>query len=183
MRILTLVLSLISLAGCGWQLRGVTPLPSEYRVLHIQSQAAHSFNQQLTLQLEFNNVVLVSNAGDAQAVLRLQPVNIERRTLALTSSGQIAEYELLGKLIATLKRHDRNSEVLIEVTARRYMANDINNVTGTQNTERQQRADLEKDLVNKLLRRLQRVDYDNEAIELPEPAAATDNHTAIEAVP
>ena len=44
-----------------------------------------------------------------------------------------------------------------------YISNDINNVTGTANSERLQRTELEKDLVRQLLRRLQQLNYDAEA--------------------
>lgn len=162
MRIVAWILTVTLLAGCGWQLRGVTPLPSEYRVLHLQSQAGNSFDQQLRLQLEFNDVLLADEAADAQAVLTVSALEIERRTLSINSSGQIGEYELNGRLEARLQRNDRDGFVLIELRGRRYLSNDVSNVVGTANSEQQQRADLERDMVRQLLRRLQRLNYDSE---------------------
>ena len=163
MRIVAWILTVTLLAGCGWHLRGVMPLPAEYRVLHLQSQAGNSFDQQLRLQLQFNDVVLTDDAAAAQAVLSISELEIERRTLSVSSSGQVAEYELNGRLEARLQRNDRDGHVLIELRGRRYLTNDINNVTGTANSERLQRTELEKDLVRQLLRRLQRLNYDAEA--------------------
>lgn len=159
---ISLLLTFLLLSACGWQLRGVTPLPPEYRVLYLQSQASANFNRQLKLQLEFNKVLLTKEAVDAQATLTISPLEIERRTLSLTSNGQIAEFELNGLLTATLKRNDRDSDVTITLKGRRHLRNDINNVTGTANAEKQLLVDLEKDLVSKLLMRLQHLDYDQE---------------------
>ncbi len=168
MRIVAWILTVTLLAGCGWHLRGVTPLPPEYRVLHLQSQASNSFNQQLRLQLEFNDVVLADEADAAQAVLTIGALEIERRTLSINSSGQIGEYELNGRLEARLQRNDRDGFVLIELRGRRYLSNDVSNVVGTANSEQQQRADLESDMVRQLLRRLQRLDYDSNMQKNPE---------------
>ncbi|MCT7358145.1 MAG: hypothetical protein COB09_10365 [Thalassobium sp.] len=155
MRHALVVCSLILLTACGWHLRGVTPLPPEYRVMYLQSQASNSFNQQLKLQLEFNDVVLTASAEDAPAILRIEPVDIERRTLSVSSSGQVGEFELNGRLTAHILHIGRDTDVEIELKARRTLTNDVNNVVGTASAETQQRAELERELVNKLLRRLQ----------------------------
>ncbi len=169
MRLLAWLLSIVMLSGCGWHLRGVIPFPAEYKVLYLNSQASNSFNRQLTMQLEFNDVLLTENPGDAQAILNIKDLDVERRTLSLTSSGQVAEFELNGRLTATLKRNDRDADVVIEVQSRRRVTNDINNVLGTATAEKQQLSELEKSLVNKLMLRLQRLKYDQES----QPAGET----------
>lgn len=168
MRLLAWLLPLTLIAGCGWHLRGVIPFPPEYRVLYLESQAGITFDRQLKMQLEFNNVLLTERASDAQAVLNIKELDIEKRTLSLTSNGQIAEFELNGRLTATLKRNDRDAEVLIEVQGRRRVSNDINNVLGTAAAEKQQRLELDKNLANKLMLRLQRLKYDQESQPLAE---------------
>lgn len=155
MRHALIACSLILLSACGWHLRGVTPLPPEYRVIYLQSQASNSFNQQLKLQLEFNDVVLTASAEDAPAILRIEPLNIERRTLSVSSSGQVGEFELNARLTAHILHISRDTDVEIDLKARRTLTNDVNNVVGTASAETQQRAELERELVNKLLRRLQ----------------------------
>lgn len=163
MRLLAWLLPIVILSGCGWHLRGVIPFPPEYKVLYLNSQASNSFNRQLTMQLEFNDVLLTENPSDAQAILNIKDLDVEKRTLSLTSSGQIAEFELNGRLTATLKRNDRDADVVIEVQSRRRVSNDINNVLGTATAEKQQLSELEKSLVNKLMLRLQRLKYDQES--------------------
>src|SRR5690554_8056650 len=163
MRLLAWLLSIVMLSGCGWHLRGVIPFPTEYKVLYLNSQASPSINRQLTMQLEFNGVLLTEDPADAQAVLSIQELDLEKRTLSLTSAGQIAEFELNGRLTAMLQRNDRDKHVLVEVNSRRRVTNDINNVLGTATAEKQQLAELEKNLVGKLMLRLQRLNYDKES--------------------
>ena len=155
MRHLIFVLSLTLITSCGWHLRGVMPLPDSYQVLNLQSQAGNSFNQQLTLQLEFNGATLTSTTEDAQAILSIDPVDIEKRTLSVSSTGQIAEYELNARLNARVISVADGNETALEFKARRRLTNDVDNVVGTASAEREQRADIEKELVRKLLRRLQ----------------------------
>lgn len=155
MRHLIFVLSLTLITSCGWHLRGVMPLPDSYQVLNLQSKASDSFNQQLTLQLEFNGATLSITAEDAQAILSIDPVDIEKRTLSVSSTGQIAEYELNARLSARVISVTDGNETALEFKARRRLTNDVDNVVGTASAEREQRADIEKELVRKLLRRLQ----------------------------
>lgn len=159
MRLKLSIILLFSLviSACGWHLRGITPLPAEFRVLYLDSKANHSFNQQLRLLLEFNQVLLTSTAEDAQAVLHIDALAIEKRTLALTSDGKIAEFEINATLNVSLKRYGSDYEIPIEIHGRRHLRNDVNNSTATANAERSLMSDLEKDLVTKLMRRLQRI--------------------------
>lgn len=158
MRHLIIILSLTLITSCGWHLRGVMPIPEQFKVLYLQSQAGNSFNRQLKLQLEFNGVTLASTAEDTMAVLQIDPLEIDKRTLSVASTGQVAEYELNGRLTARLLRAATDEEHLIELKARRLLTNDINNVVGTSSGEAQQKADMERELVRKLLRQLQAIE-------------------------
>ncbi|MAD44990.1 MAG: hypothetical protein CMI02_00280 [Oceanospirillaceae bacterium] len=168
MRNLVWILMIPLLAACGWHLRGVMPLPDVYKTLYLQSSANHDINRQLELQLEFNGVLLTQTAEDATAVLKVQPVTIERRTLSVASSGQIAEYELNGRLQASIAVSGREGETSIEVKSRRILSNDVNNVVGTNAAEQQQRTEMQRELVRKLLRRLQALEQQPAAAQ-PEP--------------
>lgn len=161
-----LKLSVILLCGmlisaCGWHLRGVAPLPPEFRVLFLESAAGNTFNQQLRLQLEFNKVLLTQSAEDAQATLTIKPLEIEKRTLALTTDGKIAEFEINAILTALLQRSGSDDEIQLEIKGRRHLRNDVNNSTATANAEKFLMSELEKDLVSKLMRRLQRLAHED----------------------
>ena len=58
LRFISTTAALLLLTACGWHLRGVTPLPAEYKVLYVQCQEESALYHKLVQQLEFNNVLV-----------------------------------------------------------------------------------------------------------------------------
>jgi LPS-assembly lipoprotein len=154
MRLIAWTLTLSLLVGCGWHLRGVTPLPDGYRVLYIQG-GSNDIRQTLRQQLEFNGAIITASAADAPVQLIIEDYDIEKRTLSINSNGQVAEYELNAILSASIVRTLSEDKRSLAVNARRTLANDVNNVVATQQEETQTRDDLKTDLITRLIRRLQ----------------------------
>jgi len=152
--LLTSLLSL-SLYGCGWHLRGVTPLPADIQVMTLQSQASERFNQRLKQQLAFNGVVFPETAS-ATVRLQVSPIKVERTVLSVNSLGQAAEYELNATLTARLIHLEKAIDTGWEIDGRRIFTNDVNNVVATASEEKTQLQELENDLIRKLMRRLQK---------------------------
>jgi len=152
--LLTSLLSL-SLYGCGWHLRGVTPLPADIQVMTLQSQASERFNQRLKQQLAFNGVVFPETAS-ATVRLQVSPIKVERTVLSVNSLGQAAEYELNATLTARLIHLEKDIDTGWEIDGRRIFTNDVNNVVATASEEKTQLQELENDLIRKLMRRLQK---------------------------
>jgi len=144
-------------SACGWQLRGIMVLPPSVQIMTLESQANNRFNQRLRQQLEFNGVAFPADAS-ANVRLHIEPIQIERLTLSVSSIGQAAEYELNATLNARLIDLANEKDVSWEITGRRTFNNDVNSVIGTQNEEKIQRQELENDLIRKLMSRLQKVD-------------------------
>ena len=155
LRLLSTTAVLLLLTACGWHLRGVMSVPDEYRVMYIEGQQQTTLYSTLVRQLEFNKVLVTETLEDAPVLMLLEEYEIEKRTLAVDSNGRVSEYELNGLLLATLERHLTGEKIEIEVTSRRTLANDVNNVVATETEEAQVRSQIDADLVNKLLRRLQ----------------------------
>ena len=155
LRLFSTTLVVLFLTACGWHLRGVTPLPDAYRVMYIDGQQDTHVYQQLVQQLTFNNVLVTEALEDAPMLMHLETYEIEKRTLAVDANGRVSEYELNGLLLVTLERQLSGDKIDVEVTSRRALANDINNVVATQTEETALRHQIDADLVNKLLRRLQ----------------------------
>ena len=154
MRSIVWTLTLSMLIGCGWHLRGVTPLPDGYRVLYIQG-GGNDIRQALRQQLEFNGAIITASAADAPVQLIIEEYDVEKRTLSVNTSGQVAEYELNALLSASVVRQLDDEKQSFEVNARRTLSNDVNNVVATQQEETQTREDLKTDLITRLIRRLQ----------------------------
>ena len=155
LRFISTTAVLLLLTACGWHLRGVTPLPAEYKVLYVQGEEESALYHKLVQQLEFNNVLVTESLEDAPMLMTLEEYEVDKRTLAVDSNGRVSEYELNGLLIVILERQLTGEKVELEVTSRRTLANDINNVVATQTEETALRNQIDSDLVNKLLRRMQ----------------------------
>ena len=155
LRFISTTAVLLLLTACGWHLRGVTPLPAEYKVLYVQGEEESALYHKLVQQLEFNKVLVTEFLEDAPVLMTLEEYEVDKRTLAVDSSGRVSEYELNGLLIVILERQLTGEKVELEVTSRRTLANDINNVVATQTEETTLRNQIDSDLVNKLLRRMQ----------------------------
>lgn len=155
LRFISTTAVLLLLTACGWHLRGVTPLPAEYKVLYVQGQPETTLYHKLVQQLEFNNALVTESLEDAPVLMTLEEYDVDKRILAVDYNGRVSEYELNGLLIVILERQLTGEKVELEVTSRRTLANDINNVVATQTEETTLRNQIDSDLVNKLLRRIQ----------------------------
>ena len=169
MRHLILILTLTAIASCGWHLRGVTPLPEGYRVIHVSGEPRDVRNS-LIEHLEFNDVVVPQSAIDAPVNLKITDYEVERRTLSVNALGQVAEYEFTARLTVNLTRTldpemtDASAEAVpaesreITTEARRILSNDVNNVVATAAEEATLRNTLRSELITRLMRRLQRLE-------------------------
>jgi len=154
----------LMITACGWHLRGVTPLPKVLEHIAISSKASQSFNERLEQQLSFNGShISFGSAGDIKeggsqpqfkSFLSISRINVERRTLSINSLGQAAEYELDVTLNAQLITP--NQDYRWELNVNRTFTNDSNNVVATESEQQTQILEVEQQLVNQLMRRLQK---------------------------
>lgn len=94
-RALTLLCLALSLAGCGFQLRGASTVPEAVQPLALQctSPVPDRICRAVQNQLELGGV-RTAGANDARAVLRLNDFRQERRANAVTARASAAEYTL-----------------------------------------------------------------------------------------
>lgn len=86
---------LITTAGCGFKLQRSYSIPVELQQLHLSSSDQYSELTRLVGdRLRINRVTLVSAAKDTPT-LRLVSDSLERATLSLYPTGNVAEYELI----------------------------------------------------------------------------------------
>ena len=90
MRIL-LLLALLSLAGCGFQLRGTATLP--FDTISVPGETPLSIDLQRNIA-SGTNAKVVSPSDNPEAILALLGETRERLILSLNSQGQVTEYEL-----------------------------------------------------------------------------------------
>ncbi|WP_082897249.1 LPS assembly lipoprotein LptE [Thalassotalea crassostreae] len=93
--IVSLVLALAMLSGCGFKMRGDYLLPAEMESVYVSSADPHGeltrlFKQHLTI----NNVNIEKTHTATSPEIRILKDSLNRRTLSLFDNGQVAEYEL-----------------------------------------------------------------------------------------
>ena len=105
---LNLVLILVLLAtltGCGFQLRGNYQLPETLQSVSLKSQVSKELNEHMQQRFAHSGIKL---SEEAQPItVHLTSDKLERRTLSLFESGQVAEYELLYQVNYQLIQNQR----------------------------------------------------------------------------
>ena len=91
LRFFTVIVTLLALTACGFQLRGVTNL--SFKTLYIQGPKL-SVHRELVQSIKNNNIVIVNEIENADVVLELMNESSQKRILSLSGTGKVREYEL-----------------------------------------------------------------------------------------
>lgn len=102
---------LAMLSGCGFQLRGNYQLPDTLQRVSLESQVSSELSDHMQQRFAHSGI----QVADTQQpiTVRLVSDKLERRTLSLFESGQVAEYELLYQVHYQLIQ---NRQLLLERT-------------------------------------------------------------------
>lgn len=94
-RPLLVALVLASLAGCGFQLRGASPIPTNLQPLAVEcsDQVSDTLCRSVRDQLQLSGLTLTAPA-DADYRLQLSDFRQDRRATAISSDGSAAQYTL-----------------------------------------------------------------------------------------
>ncbi|KXS52352.1 MAG: Rare lipoprotein B [Marinobacter sp. T13-3] len=144
------------LAGCGFQLRGTSPVPAALQPLAVDCPDSlpgafcNSVREQLTL-----GGVELANEANAQYTLRLRDYQQDRRASAITSSASAAEYVLRHSV--SMELVTANQVPLIaktDLNASESYRYDENNVLAKQREEDELRQQLGDRLAQQVIFRL-----------------------------
>ena len=94
MRLLTLAMSLLLLAGCGFHLRGRVEIPPALNPIYIQAASGSPVQQAIKDLLAGSDVRLTGKASEAKLTLRILSENRASRVAAVDSNGKTLAYEL-----------------------------------------------------------------------------------------
>ena len=151
-----IALLLMTLVGCGFHLRGSADISDSLKTMRIEGVG---LQRDIGLYLKrglVSNGIVVVDAGTADAsVLRITENKFDRRVLSVGSSAKVNEYELNSKL--SFMVFDAQGNVLAEeqqVEAQRDYQFDEDEVLGRESEETLLRDQLNKQLVQSILRRL-----------------------------
>lgn len=153
MRRLILCLFIVVLAGCGFHLRGQVALP--YSTLHISGPSATSVSNSLKRVLRSSGVRLVDRQEDAELTLVILSDVREKSILSLSAAGRAQEYELRQRLSYRIITAGEPDLPAGEILSQRSISFNDAQVLAKESEENLLYRDMENDVVQQLLRRLQ----------------------------
>jgi len=145
----------ITLAACGFHLRGTGELP--FKTVYIQASQNSPFALQLKRSIEAGtNTRVTEKPGDAQVVLQILNELREKQILSLSGGGRVSEYLLRYRVSFRLtdrlnQEHIPASEIVLR---RDYTYND-DQALAKGFEENALFQNMQNDAVYQLLRRLQ----------------------------
>jgi LPS-assembly lipoprotein len=105
-RLLCLLLSLTVLSGCGFQLQRNYLFPSELSQISLVSPDEYGeLHRMVKERLRLSNIAIVDTPDAPQ--LWLNNDRLERSTLSLFPSGQVAEFELIYSVACSITLPDK----------------------------------------------------------------------------
>jgi len=90
---IAVLLATTLIVGCGFQLRDQYQLPPSLQQVYLQAPKFSEFANVFEQRLNLAGVELVN--ADPGLVIAINRDELSRRTLSLSGSGQVAEYELI----------------------------------------------------------------------------------------
>lgn len=158
-RYLTIALLSVSLAGCGFHLRGSGPSTLDISSVYVDAGSARKLGEEVSTQLSSMGVALPASAEEAEYTLKLTNEREDRKLLTVSAdTGKVEEYELI--YAATMSVIGQDGKVLSEdqdVSARRDLTFDEGAVVGKFEEERTMQEDLRRRVAANVLRRLSAV--------------------------
>lgn len=153
---LLLVFALLSLAACGFKLRGEVELPAGLSLIRVQVADAFS-------PLQRNLEQALARAGakepvgkEKAAVLRVSRNQMRRMPLSVGRTGRVQEYSMRYEVVMELI--DAAGVTVVpkqEITLERSYQFETFRAQGTPGEEEVVREELERDMTQAILRRIQ----------------------------
>ena len=152
MRRALIALSLVLLAGCGFQLRGAAELPFES--IYVPGNGGVALALKRSIQAGSRTVVL-DDPRQAQARLDVTQESRQKEILSLTAEGRVREYRLLYRV--GFRVHDGKglefvAPSLLQVT--RDMTYSDAQLLAKEAEEQALYRDMQNDMVQQIMRRL-----------------------------
>ena len=152
-----LALILMVIAGCGFQLRGSAAVPDSLKTLYIQGVNTQQdpFGLELKRALVRNGIRVVNDYEQGAAIFTVLENRFERHVLSVGSDAKVREYEMETWVVYQIA--DENGQLIRDkqrVEGRRDYQFDRNQILAMDEQERVLRDDLNKQMVQSILRRL-----------------------------
>lgn len=148
---------MLLLAGCGFQLRGEASVPDALKTLYIQGVNTQQdvFGLELKRALVRNGIRVVEEYEEGAALFTVLENRYQRHVLSVGSDAKVREFELETWVVYQIT--DENGKVIGDkqrVEARRDYQFDRTQILAMDEQERVLRDDLNKQMVQSIIRRL-----------------------------
>ena len=153
--LLTASIVAMMLAACGFQLRGVAPLP--FDSLFVQAPSSSQFANLLKRAVRTGSGARVTDRPDeADVILQIMSETQERQILSLSGGGRVGEYQLRYRVAFRLTdRQNREHIPASEIVLHRDYSFTDEQALSKQSEEALLFRDMRTDAVQQLVRRLQ----------------------------
>lgn len=149
----------IAVGGCGWHLAGQYNVPDTLQPVYVQAgDVGFALRENLVQALATSGTQLADDATGAHSVIELRDEDLERNVLSVGTDGKVREHELIYRVVFSMRGADgAQLHPSQTVVLRRDASFDEDNVLGREGEERVLRADMEREAVQQILRRLRAV--------------------------
>jgi LPS-assembly lipoprotein len=150
-----LALLSLTLAACGFHIRGHENFNFPFQTLYVESAANSPFVNELRRSVRAVGTKLAGNAKEAEAVLHVLSEAREKSILSLSGAGRVREYRLLYRVSFRLNGpgdKEMMPESRIELT--RDLSFNEGEVLAKESEEALLYRDMENDASQQILRRL-----------------------------
>jgi LPS-assembly lipoprotein len=174
LRYLSVMLLIIVVSGCGFQLRGALDLSDEISPLYLERNSVFKLARELKLLLATNNISVTDDMGRSSTQLTLLTEEKNRRVLTVDGDGRVREY-LLTYTINFLVNTERSApdqsvkkEMVESISLSRSLLFDTEAVLAVTNESEILYKDMRRNAARLILLRLQaRVRKDTAPIVAP----------------
>jgi LPS-assembly lipoprotein len=153
--LIVLIFSL-SLASCGFHLRGKNTYALQFQKLYLKSDNGYTpFINQLKIAIQATDVQLTDTPELAQLTLQIVSEVADKQILSLSAAGTVLEYRLQYRI--SLRAYDQKQQEWLEpqeITVQRSYNYDNNQVLAMMQEEALLYQDMRNDAVQQVLRRL-----------------------------
>ena len=158
-----LILSCVSviLSSCGFSLRGSDVLSSKFQVIQLDMEQPNSeFSRLLRRSLEVADVSIeaVALTNSDSPVLLVSNERIVSRPITVNPRARAAQYEMRLSINIALGNAERYLISPETLMVERIYFEDVANIAGTQEEVEIITAEMRRELVNQLMRRLEAVE-------------------------
>lgn len=155
-QLLTVLITVILLAGCGFQLRGQTGMP--FKAIYLDTPSPKSLLvSELRHDLESSKVLLADTAEHADVILNIISENPEKQILTLNSSGRVTEFRLIYRVSLRAYDHKKQNWIPAEVMElHRDFSYDDSLVLAKESEESMLSNSMRVEMADQIMRRLSR---------------------------